>query len=146
VFRSVERNAETYREHIGGFVFGFRDLLKTYRVTCINTLTLLRCSCSTAASYLGFGALQFSGSRRVNDALYPSKSGLLVINKHTVKQYPGDDGFRRNILSRLRYSRPPPVRSLVGWLVGWLVGLMESLYSYAGGDTNKDGVHVPRYR
>ena len=30
-----------------------------------------------------FGALQFSGSRRVNDALYPSKSGL--INKHTVK-------------------------------------------------------------
>jgi hypothetical protein len=44
---------------------------------------MLRCSCSTAASYLAFGTLQFSGSLRVNDALYPSKSGL--INKHTVK-------------------------------------------------------------
>jgi hypothetical protein len=44
---------------------------------------MLRCSCSTVASYLGFGTLQFSGSLRVNDALYPFKSGL--INKHTVK-------------------------------------------------------------
>ena len=44
---------------------------------------MLRCSCSTAASYLGIGTLQFSGSLRVNYALHPSKSGL--INKHTVK-------------------------------------------------------------
>ena len=44
---------------------------------------MLRCSCSAAASYLGLGTLQFSGSPGVNDALYPSKSGL--INKHTVK-------------------------------------------------------------
>jgi hypothetical protein len=44
---------------------------------------MLRCSCSTAASYLGIGTLKFSGSLGVNDALFPSKSGL--INKHTVK-------------------------------------------------------------
>ena len=34
-------------------------------------------------SEIRLGTLQFSGSLRVNDALYPSKSGL--INKHTVK-------------------------------------------------------------
>jgi hypothetical protein len=33
---------------------------------------------------------------------------------------------------------------LFGWLVGWLVGwLMESLYSYAGGDSHKDGASTP---
>jgi hypothetical protein len=49
-------------------------------------MLVLKClKCSTAASYLGFGTLQFSGSLRVNDALYPSKSEL--INKHTVKHY-----------------------------------------------------------
>ena len=41
-----------------------------------------RTSPPSMASYLGFGTLQSSGSLRVNDALYPSKSGL--INKHTV--------------------------------------------------------------
>jgi hypothetical protein len=45
---------------------------------------VLRCTCSAAASYLGIGTLQFSESLRVDDALYPSKSGLT--NKHTVKQ------------------------------------------------------------
>ena len=44
---------------------------------------MLRCSCSAAASYLGIGTLQFSGSLRVNSALYSSKTGL--INKHIVK-------------------------------------------------------------
>ena len=86
---------ETFCGSLRGQYFIFGALCPSKSGLLSNEQTYRETYRGTAASYLGIGTLQFSRSLRVNDALYPSKSGL--INKHTVKHTVAGQIIRHNV-------------------------------------------------